>query len=127
MAMTVSSRTPEGLPSHCSLCRAETCLEFFDPADDASCPKCGCLLWKSGQVLGFVRNSLSKTNSIPLREIDANSVFENLRNDSLDFIELLIELEDEFDVVVSDADDSEIRTAGDLVRYVINRQLKAPQ
>ena len=33
--MTVSSRTPEGLPSECPLCNAKTNVNFSDPADDA--------------------------------------------------------------------------------------------
>ncbi|MCH5374763.1 MAG: hypothetical protein JJ992_12375, partial [Planctomycetes bacterium] len=76
--MTVSSRTPEGLPSHCPLCGAETNLEFSDPAGDAPCPSCGHLLWKSGQVLEMVRHSIAKSQSIPIGEIQADSLLEEL-------------------------------------------------
>ncbi len=36
--MTISSRTPEGLPSHCLLCGADVALEYSVPAGDACCP-----------------------------------------------------------------------------------------
>jgi acyl carrier protein len=125
--MTVSSRTPEGLPSHCPLCGAVTNLEFSDPAGDAPCPNCGYLLRKSNRILSCIRNSLAKYYSIPISEIEAKTLFEDLRNDSIDLIELLIELEDECDIVIPDEDYSAIRTVGDLIRYVINQQTANPQ
>lgn len=48
--MTISSRTPEGIPSHCPICGSELKLEFSDPAGDATCPKCGCLVWHEGKA-----------------------------------------------------------------------------
>ena len=121
--MSVSSRTPEGFPSHCPLCGAETKLEYSDPAEDAPCPNCGYLLWKSGQVLRFTIKRLTETRIVPSEGITADSLFEHLHNgDSLDFVEFLMELEDEFGVVIPDAKYEEIRTVGDLVRYVIQRQ-----
>ncbi len=43
--MTISSRTPEGLPNRCPVCGAEVKLEPSWPAADACCPNCGSLLW----------------------------------------------------------------------------------
>jgi hypothetical protein len=43
--MTVSSRTPEGLPNHCPVCGNDLLIEPSRPAGDAPCPHCGHLLW----------------------------------------------------------------------------------
>jgi hypothetical protein len=43
--VTISSRTPEGLPNRCPVCGAEVKLEPSWPAEDACCPNCGSLLW----------------------------------------------------------------------------------
>src|SRR5262249_23325486 len=43
--MTISSRTPEGLPNRCPVCGADVCVEPSNPAGDAPCPECGQLLW----------------------------------------------------------------------------------
>lgn len=49
--MSISSRTPEGLPSRCPICGATPNLEYSDPASDAPCPNCGCLVWNDGEVV----------------------------------------------------------------------------
>ncbi len=43
--MVISSRTPEGRPNFCPVCRSEIRIEPSDPASDAPCPNCGHLLW----------------------------------------------------------------------------------
>jgi hypothetical protein len=43
--MTISSRTPEGLPNRCPVCGGDVRLEPSHPAGDAPCPHCGHLLW----------------------------------------------------------------------------------
>jgi anti-sigma B factor antagonist len=49
--MSISSRTPEGLPSRCPICGAVPNLELSEPAGDAPCPNCGCLVWHDGEVV----------------------------------------------------------------------------
>ena len=42
----ISSRTPEGSPSHCAVCGNQLAMESsVVPMRDAPCPHCGCLLW----------------------------------------------------------------------------------
>ncbi|HHY74593.1 MAG TPA: acyl carrier protein [Bacillus bacterium] len=48
---------------------------------------------------------------------------EDLGADSLDVVELVMELEDEFDMEISDEDAEKISTVGDAVNY-INAQAK---
>ena len=43
---------------------------------------------------------------------------DNLGADSLDVVELVIELEDEFDLEISDEDAEKITTVGDVVKYI---------
>ena len=43
--MRPSSRTPEGQPNRCPVCKHEVCIEPSNPPGDATCPCCGQLLW----------------------------------------------------------------------------------
>lgn len=46
----------------------------------------------------------------------------DLGADSLDVVELVMELEDEFDMEISDEDAEKIATVGDAVNYIQNQQ-----
>ncbi|KAB7668608.1 acyl carrier protein [Bacillus sp. B1-b2] len=46
---------------------------------------------------------------------------DDLGADSLDVVELVMELEDEFDMEISDEDAEKIATVGDAVNYIGNR------
>jgi hypothetical protein len=45
MVATISSRTPEGWPLRCPICRRVFRIEPSDPGGDAPCPGCGHLAW----------------------------------------------------------------------------------
>ncbi|GGH74857.1 acyl carrier protein [Pullulanibacillus pueri] len=47
---------------------------------------------------------------------------EDLEADSLDVVELVMELEDEFDLEISDEDAEKILTVGDVVEYIENHK-----
>ena len=52
-------------------------------------------------------------------EIKEDSKFvEDLRADSLDVVELVMALEEKFDIEIPDADAEKIATVGDAIRYV---------
>ena len=122
--MSISSRTPEGFPSRCPLCGVATNIEFSDPGKDAPCPGCGCLLWRSAQLLQRLQSSLAEQLGMWPDEIDAEtSLFINdLGSDSLDAVELVMEWEEDFDLAIPDADTEQIRTVGDAVRYLERRE-----
>ena len=43
--MAISSRTPEGRPGRCPVCGSDVAIEPSEPAGDAPCPECACLIW----------------------------------------------------------------------------------
>ncbi|MBB5172111.1 acyl carrier protein [Texcoconibacillus texcoconensis] len=47
---------------------------------------------------------------------------EDLGADSLDVVELVMELEDEFDMEISDEDAEKIATVGDVIQYIESQQ-----
>ncbi|MGI5888063.1 MAG: acyl carrier protein [Oscillospiraceae bacterium] len=67
-----------------------------------------------------------KVKNILVNQLDANpdditldtSIIDDLGADSLDVVDLIMSLEDEFDLEVPDEDIEGIRTVGDLVKYI---------
>ena len=111
--MTISSRTPEGQPTSCPLCSANVVVEPSVFIGDATCPRCGQLLWfiqtseatrifdveSSGtirdRIIGIVANQLAVDHTtIP----NNASLFGGLAADSLDIVELVMEVEEECDL-----------------------------
>jgi acyl carrier protein len=103
--MTISSRTPEGIPNRCPLCGAEVCIEPSQPAGDAPCPRCGHLLWFLSDRFGVSSDRLNRSTSF----------IEAIGADSLDVVELVMELEEEFGVTVPDDQAEKIKTVGDAI------------
>ena len=69
-----------------------------------------------------IRSIIAKQLDIDESKIteDANLI-EDLKADSLDVVELIMDLEQEFNIEVPDEDLSKIVTVGDVVKYVIDR------
>jgi len=65
------------------------------------------------------QDMLAKQLGIDKNKITMESrMLEDLGADSLDFAELLIALEDEFGVTISDQDALNLKTVGDVVKFV---------
>jgi acyl carrier protein len=74
------------------------------------------------EVLEKVRNHLSTELEIPFEQIREGTRFrEDLDADSLDLYELVMELEDDYGIKVSEEEASEIGTVGDAVDFVLAR------
>lgn len=114
--MTISSRTPEGIPHRCPVCGKTANLEPSFPGDDSCCPTCGKLLWRfRDQVLG-------KAFALPT-EIKLTSSFVNdLGYSSLETVELVMEMEEHFDLVISDEAAEQIKTVADFIRFIRKQQ-----
>ena len=106
--MTISSRTPEGLPHVCPICGGESRIEPSFPAGDSPCPRCGHLLWWFQQRIGDHNTTITAELQF----------IEDLKKDSMDIVEMMMEMEDEFDFSLPDEEYQSIRTVGDLIRRI---------
>ena len=58
----------------------------------------------------------------PREDIAQSSSFvDDLKADSLDLVELVMALEDEFDIKIPDEDYDKIKTVGDVISYIDNK------
>ncbi|MFY8059301.1 MAG: acyl carrier protein [Planctomycetaceae bacterium] len=83
----------------------------------------GCLFrWRklpvsdiTDKVIAIVGDQLD----VPKEEISRNSSFvDDLKADSLDIVELVMALEDEFEVKIPDEDYDKIKTVGNAIDYI---------
>ena len=109
MSAAISSRTPEGVPNRCPVCGAEICLEPSQPSGDAPCPNCGTLLWfiatPDGRLCyesAAVASLRDRIEEIVCANLGVNReqmkldllLREHVGADSLDIVELIMELEE---------------------------------
>jgi acyl carrier protein len=67
------------------------------------------------KVVGIVSDQLDS----PKEDISrASSFVDDLKADSLDIVELVMALEDEFDIKIPDEDYDKIKTVGDVITYI---------
>jgi len=128
MAVTISSRTPEGHDSRCPLCGAEAAIEYSQ-AGDASCPNCGSLLWGKEAVYARMKRIIAEQLGVDPDKVTGETSFVNdLGADSLDTVELVMELEEEFDIDIPDGAAEKMQTIGDVIRFIVeNRWRKGPR
>jgi acyl carrier protein len=66
-----------------------------------------------------VKEIIVQELSVAEEKVKESSTFESdLRADSLDVVELVMELEEKFEIEIPEEDFEEIKTVGDLVRYI---------
>lgn len=75
------------------------------------------------EVLDKVIQLISERFSVDVLKITKDTTFqEDLGADSLDVVELVMELEDTFGMQISDEDAEQIVTIGDAVNYIVSQQ-----
>ncbi len=73
-------------------------------------------------VFEKIKNYLSSQMGIDKSLITMNATFvEDLNIDSLDLVELILTLEEEFGIVIPEEDAEELSTVGGVVNYVSSR------
>ena len=73
-----------------------------------------------------VQQLIVKELKVEDSQVTESATFDgDLKADSLDVVELVMALEDEFSVDISDEDAERIRTVGDAVRYLQERGVQA--
>jgi acyl carrier protein len=71
------------------------------------------------KVIGIVSEQLN----VPKEDIKSESKFvDDLKADSLDVVELVMEFEEEFEITIPDEDYEKIRTVGDATKYITEKQ-----
>jgi len=69
-----------------------------------------------------VKEVIVRELSVPESKVTEAATFEgDLQADSLDVVELIMGLEDEFGIEISDEEAEGIRTVGDAVRFIASR------
>jgi acyl carrier protein len=126
--MPIASRTPEGWPNRCAVCGAKMWIDPSLPPGDAPCPQCGQLVWfdpadSRRRALEIIAARLG----LDPGAINTDSSLTDLGADSLDFAELIMELEEEFEANIPDGVAEKIRTLGELVEWLIRRSPRPPQ
>jgi acyl carrier protein len=110
--MMISSRTPEGIPHRCSVCGKMAAVDPSYPNGDSCCPSCGQLLW-------WFRDRLSHHAGVAPERITLSTTFgADIGADSLDIVELVMELEKQFELTIPDNDAERIKTVADAIRYI---------
>jgi len=66
---------------------------------------------------------VSEQLQVPKEEVTAAKSFvDDLKADSLDVVEMVMEFEDEFKITIPDEDYEKIKTVGDAVKYIEEHQ-----
>ncbi|MBR7552850.1 acyl carrier protein [Allobacillus sp. GCM10007491] len=74
-------------------------------------------------VFDRVKNLIVERLDVDESKVTENASFkDDLEADSLDVVELIMELEDEFDLEIADEDAEKIETVGDAVNYINSNQ-----
>ena len=77
----------------------------------------------SAEIFDRVKNIIVDRLGVEEGEVKLESSFkEDLGADSLDVVELVMELEDEFDMEISDEDAEKINTVADVVNYISSQK-----
>lgn len=66
-----------------------------------------------------VKDVISQLFAIKVEDLTDDHDFENdLSGDSIDITELIIEIEEEFDIDISDDDAKSVKTVGDMIKLI---------
>lgn len=76
----------------------------------------------SSEVVERVKGIIVEQLGVSADEVNEGASFiEDLGADSLDIVELVMALEEEYDIEISDEDAEKIQTVGDAINYISQR------
>jgi len=65
-----------------------------------------------------VKEIIAEQLEVAVDKLSIDTTFEDIDADSLDIVELVMALEEEFDLEISDQEIENIKTVGDVVKYI---------
>lgn len=65
-----------------------------------------------------VKEIIADQLEVAMEKLSMETTFEDIDADSLDIVELVMALEEEFDLEISDQEIENIKTVGDVVKYI---------
>jgi acyl carrier protein len=65
-----------------------------------------------------VKGIISDQLEVAVEKLSMETTFEDIDADSLDIVELVMALEEEFDLEISDQEIENIKTVGDIVKFI---------
>jgi len=77
----------------------------------------------SDEIKDKIRSIIAEQLGVSLEEVVPQASFiEDLGADSLDIVELIMALEEEYDMEIPDEDAEKIQTVDDVISYVLSKQ-----
>ena len=84
-----------------------------------------CLMVTREEIFEMVKKVLVEKLGVSERKVTEEASFQqDLDADSLDLVELIMELEDQFGLKISDEDARKLETVGQTVDYILEHQAK---
>jgi acyl carrier protein len=75
------------------------------------------------EIFNKIADLIADNFEIDRKQINLNTSFtDDLQADSIDLVEFILQLEDEFGAEIPDEDAEKIKTVGDAVNYVLAQQ-----
>jgi acyl carrier protein len=73
---------------------------------------------RNKNIESSIKEIISFYVGAPLKDISLTDSIESLGGDSLDFVEIVLEIEDKFAVLIPAEDADKFKNIGELIRYV---------
>lgn len=70
------------------------------------------------EIFAKVKTLIVEQLDVEEEKVTADTTFEDIDADSLDVVELVMALEEEFDLEIADEEVENIKTVGDIVSYI---------